>query len=301
MLMNNMSVLTLPKALLGGLLCLLQVGCTGLFFYPEKDVRITPENGDISYENISLEGEQGALDTWWMPAQGSAKGTVIFAHGNAGNMGSHIGFVYWLPKLGYNLFMFDYRGYGRSGGKPTAMGLVDDTQRVIAYVQQREEASTGIVLYGHSLGGATGLSALATLEDRVHIRGAIIDSAFVSYRGIAREKVASHWLTSVLYPLVPLLITGNPVPEQLAAKLSPLPVYISHSPQDEIIPISQGQRLFDSALEPKQFYPLKAQQHNHGWQHEADRRWFLNTLTQLFSVNTDMPIDPNKEEVMLAP
>lgn len=297
--MNNMIVLSLKKVLFGGLLCILESGCTGVFFHPEKEVRLTPENGGISYEEVVLQGGQGEINSWWMPALGEAKGTVIFAHGNAGNMGSHLGFVYWLPEQGYNLFMFDYRGYGRSEGKPTAMGIVDDTQRAVAYVQQRKEAATGIVLYGHSLGGATGLSALAALGNRSQIKGAVIDSSFASYRGIAREKVTSHWLSSILYPFVPLLITGKPVPEQLAAKLAPLPVYVSHGAQDKIIPISQGRRLFDSALEPKQFYQLQALQHNHGWQHEADRRWFLDALTQLFSGNVNMPVDPNLEEAML--
>ena len=290
----------LLKKLFVGLICSLQLGCTSIFFYPEKGGHISPKDGEINYENIALNGQQGKIDTWWMPAQGEVKGTVIFAHGNAGNMGRHIGFVYWLPKLGYNLFMYDYRGYGRSEGKPSATGIVDDTKLAIAYVQQREESAGGIVLYGHSLGGVTGLSALATLENRGGIKGAIIDSAFASYRSIAREKVSSHWLTSILYPFVPLLITGKPSPENLVSNISPLPIYISHSAQDEVIPISQGRHLFDNAQEPKQFYQLQAQQHNHGWQHAADRRWFLSSLEALFSDNVAISVDPKKEAVILA-
>lgn len=283
MLMNTMNTGAFKKLSASVLLCLLQMACTGLFFHPETEVQITPENGNISYEVVSFEGQAGVLGAWWLPAQGAPKGTIIFAHGNAGNISSHLGFVYWLPKQGYNVFMFDYRGYGWSEGKPTATGIVDDTQRAIAYVQQREEAVNGIVLYGHSLGGVTGLSALATLQDRSHIKGAIIDSAFASYRSIARQKVASHWLTSILYPAVPLLITSKPAPVKLVEKLSPLPVYISHSQQDEVIPISQGRRIFEGAVEPKQFYKLQAQQHNHGWQHEADRQWFVGALNQMFA------------------
>lgn len=299
MLIKNMSIQFTAPRLLAALFCLLQSACTGVFFYPDKEVLITPEQGQLIYENVSLAGEQGVLSGWWLPAQGKAKGTVIFAHGNAGNMGGHIGSVYWLPKRGYNLFMFDYRGYGHSDGKPTATGIVDDTQRAIAYVQQRSEAQQGIVLYGHSLGGATGLSALATLDSRANIKGAIIDSAFANYRSIAREKVASHWLTVILYPLVPLLVTGEPVPEKLVGQLSPLPVYISHSAQDRVIPISQGRRLFDHALAPKQFYQLQAQHHNHGWQHAEDRQWFMQTLEQLFSENAEVAVDARSEEAML--
>lgn len=282
--------------------------CTGVFFYPSEKPGAFPINVGLEFDEVLFDGEEGELYGWWLPTQYAdsmaesrqPKGTIIFAHGNAGNVSSHLAFVYWLPKLGYNLFMFDYRGYGHSEGKPTAMGIVDDTQRAIRYVQGREEVNTGIVLYGHSLGGATGLSALADLENRTGIRGAIIDSSFASYRSIARQKVASHWMTAVFYPLVPLLITGKPVPEQLVTKLAPLPVYISHSPADKVIPIKQGRRLFEHALAPKQFYSLKTQQHNHGWQNKEDRQWFMATLEQLFHTNTVEPIDAAAEEAMLA-
>lgn len=293
------------RLMIGGLLCLSLGACTGLFFHPSQQPGAFPDQVGLAFEEVLFDGEAGELYGWWLPGvnadakQSGAKGTIVFAHGNAGNISSHLGFVYWLPRAGYNVFMFDYRGYGRSEGEPSATGIVDDTQRAIAYVQQRAEAVGGIVLYGHSLGGATGLSALATLDNKANIKGAIIDSAFASYRSIAQQKVASHWLSRVLYPLVPLLITSKPVPEQLVTQLSPLPLYITHSPEDEVIPISQGRRLFDHALEPKQFYQLKAKQHNHGWQQEADRHWFVATLEQLFSSNITMAVDLNKEEAML--
>ena len=228
------------------------------------------------------------------PLQSEAKGTIVFAHGNAGNISSHLGFVYWLPKQGYNVFLFDYRGYGRSEGKPTAAGIVDDTQKAIAYAQSRTESQAGVVIYGHSLGGATSISALAQLDNRDYLKGVVIDSAFASYRDIARDKVKSHWLTFVMYPFIPLLITGEPVPKDLVQQLQPLPIYISHSQGDQVIPFEHGQRLYDKALHPKAFYQLKAQEHNHGWQSADDRRWFLSVLDELFSPASPIVLDLNQ-------
>lgn len=287
------------------IMCLWLSACTGLFFHPTQQPGVFPNDAGLAFEEVLLEGEQGELYAWWIPAVvdadrletkpvKAAKGTVVFAHGNAGNLSSHLGFVYWLPKAGYNVFMFDYRGYGRSQGKPSAMGIVDDTQRAISYVQQRlvteSLAEQGIVVYGHSLGGATSLSALAVRKERQHIKGLIVDSAFASYRGIAKDKLKTSWMTAWLSPFVSLLVTGEPVPEALAADIYPLPIYVSHSPGDQVIPFDHGQRVYERALDPKNFYTLKSPSHNHGWQWAEDRRWLLESLETLFSATP--PIDP---------
>lgn len=252
-----------------------------------------PSDIGLQFEEVLFKGEQGDLYGWWLPAQNkanadkpelavSSKGTIVFAHGNAGNVSSHLGFIYWLPTQGYDVFMFDYRGYGRSQGKPSAQGIVDDTHSAIAYVRQRM-GDVPLVIYGHSLGGATSISALATLDNKQNIKGLIVDSAFSNYRSIAKEKAKTHWLTSVLSPFVPMLVTGSPKPNELVQYIAPIPTYFAHGPNDEVIPLSESQVLFDQANNPKHWYTLKAQQHNHGWQQADDRRWLLIVLSQLFS------------------
>ncbi|MCU0752770.1 MAG: lysophospholipase [Akkermansiaceae bacterium] len=127
------------------------------------------------------------LHGWFIPAKGkSPQGTVVFSHGNAGSLGHHLGFVTWLVEAGYNVMMYDYRGFGKSGGSVDRRGMVDDVKAAFAHVGRRPGVDPRrLVSYGHSLGGAKSVTALGETPVR-GLRAVVIDGAFASYKAMAR-------------------------------------------------------------------------------------------------------------------
>ena len=143
------------------------------------------------------------LNGWFVPAVSNeermqdaklAKGTVIHVHGNAANITSHWSLISWLPKAGYNILTFDYRGYGKSDPiLPTIEGLYKDTTSVMNYALNREDIqASNIFVLGQSLGGNNALAALAKmpLAQKNKICSAVIDSTFYSYSAITNDKLS---------------------------------------------------------------------------------------------------------------
>ncbi|EDY85408.1 lipoprotein, partial [gamma proteobacterium HTCC5015] len=270
--------------------------CTSVFFYPDDDMRHTPTDVGLAYREVMMAGQAGQLHGWWLPAvQGEAEalGTLVYAHGNAGNMVEHFTAVSWLPEQGYNVLMFDYRGYGYSEGEPSPKGIARDTLRAVewarAYLSGLGDAvaQRGVMLYGHSLGGAAAAVAAAhvprTEQGKVPFKALLLDSTFASYQSMAKAKVRGQWLTAWLSPLVPLLVSGEVPTVNALPRLQGLPLWVVHSESDRIVPFEQGRQVFEAALEPKQFHTLATDRHNHGWQHQEDRAWLLELLNRIFS------------------
>lgn len=254
------------KALTGATLALtllLQTGCSSVFFYPDRVTYITPDRLNLGYEDVFLDTADGeTLHGWWLPAEApesDAKGTVYFLHGNAQNISSHLMNVAWLPEKGYNVFLIDYRGYGRSTGAPDIEGTLHDSETGLRWLMAQPQTDGGpVFLLGQSLGGALGI-ALASewvqREEQPALAGVILDGTFSGFRGIAREKLGSFWLT---WPLqIPLSWT---IPDDYEGvdhigRISPVPLMVIHSQRDGIIPFHHGEALYEAAKEPKQFLP----------------------------------------------
>ncbi|WP_152205266.1 alpha/beta hydrolase [Marinobacter changyiensis] len=248
------------KRLLLGLILaitlLMQVGCSGLFFYPDRNVYITPDRLNLSYEDVYLEtGDGETLHGWWLPSEGAAKGHIYFLHGNAQNISSHLLNVAWLPERGYNVFLIDYRGYGQSTGAPDIEGTLHDAETGLRWLVNNRDPKP-IALMGQSLGGALGIALASEWSQRSEepaLNAVILDGTFSGFRTIAREKLSAFWLT---WPLqVPLSRT---VPDDYEgtnyiAGISPTPVMVIHSVRDGIIPFHHGQALFEAASEPRVF------------------------------------------------
>ena len=181
------------------------------FFYPDALQYTTPAQFGLQAEDVWLHATDGSrLHAWFLPAQGKAKGTVLHLHGNAANVSNHLPLVAWLPPRGYHVLSLDYRGFGRSQGTPSLDGVVDDAAVALAYLRTRPEVdATRLIVVGQSLGGATALRLLA--RDSEGVRLAVIDSAFASYRQIAREAAST---AGILAPLAPLLMRAFPGPEK---------------------------------------------------------------------------------------
>ncbi len=239
-------------------------GCVGrLFYHPDHKVYGSPADVGLKYEPVTFRSGDGTkLSGWFVPAVGTAKGTVIHFHGNAQNMTAHFGFVNWLPAEGFNVFTFDYRGYGGSAGSPDRAGIAADARAAIDYVRSRPDVDKNrLLVLGQSLGGAVALTAVGS-GDRQGIRAVVSESAFASYRGIVRDKIGVIPLLSLLKtPLSYLLIGDSLSPIDYVDRIAPIPLLIIHGSADEVIPPHHAEALMARAREPKTLWLIPGAGH----------------------------------------
>jgi fermentation-respiration switch protein FrsA (DUF1100 family) len=244
-------MLTRPRRIvlmaLFGMSTLTLAGCIErFFFYPDSARYTSPEQFGLKAEDVRLSASDGTrLHGWFLPAAGTAKGTVLHLHGNAANVSNHLPLVAWMPARGFNVLMLDYRGFGQSEGKPTLDGIVEDALAALGYLRTRAGVDRDrIVVLGQSLGGATALRMLA--RDAADVRLAIIDSSFPSYRGIARDATAG----SAMAPLAALAASALPSPDrdpEAALKSIRVPLIFVHGTRDSVIPHANSDALHAAA------------------------------------------------------
>lgn len=240
-------------------LCAACTGCVGqMFYYPDGKVYGTPVAHGLKYDEVTFYSKDGTrLSGWFVPAKGIAKGTVIHFHGNAQNMTAHFDFVSWLPAEGFNLFVFDYRGYGKSAGKPVRKGVYEDSLAAIDYVRSRPDVDKNrILIFGQSLGGAQAITAVGS-GSREGIRAVVVESTFLSYRSIVRDKVGAILLLSLLKtPLSYLLIGDELSPADYVEKIAPVPLLLIYGTADDVVPFHHGLWLLERARQPKMFWRI---------------------------------------------
>ncbi|MEQ6341287.1 MAG: alpha/beta hydrolase [Gammaproteobacteria bacterium] len=260
-------------------------GCTGLFFHPMQQHVRTPDQIGLNYRDVSFTSHDNMpLHGWWLPAQGTARGTVVFFHGNAENISTHIGAVHWLPKEGFNVFLPDYRGYGASRGTPEIKGLHADAESALDAVAEMPEArDTPLIVLGQSLGGAVATYTVAHSRHRSRIKALIVESAFSSYRDITREKLAGFWMTWPLqYPLS-WTINDDYSPVNTVARVTPIPILLVYGDRDRIVPLSHGQRLYNVAADPKTLWVVPGSGHIEAFKGKEYRRALIDYLDSLLS------------------
>lgn len=239
------------------------VGVEHRFFYPDRHDYGSPAAVGLTHRDIEFASADGTrLHGWFVPAAGARRGTVLHAHGNAQNMTAHFGFVDWLPRRGYDVFAFDYRGYGRSEGRPSLRGALDDTVAALATVRALPEADRDrLYVIGQSLGGALVLAALG----RGHtggVRAVVADSAFSSPRAIVADVLAGLPGPNLIrHPLARWLISDEVSAEAVVANISPVPILFIHGDHDRVIPVSHSDRLFAAAREPKTYWRIAGLDH----------------------------------------
>lgn len=234
-----------------------------MFYYPDRISYATPTEHGLRYEEVSFFSQDGTrLSGWFLPAIGTARGTVLHFHGNAENMTSHFEFVDWLPAAGYNLLVFDYRGYGKSAGRPDRPGLYEDSQAALAYLRSRKDIDPNkLLLLGQSLGGAQAIAVVGG-GDRQGVRAVVVDSTFYSYRTIVRDSIARMPLFSLFKtPLSRILISDDLSPADYIGRIAPIPLLLIHGTADEVIPYRHAELLLTQAKEPKSFWRLEGSDH----------------------------------------
>lgn len=225
---------------------------------PGRALDATPQDAGFSFEEVSIATSDGVqLHGWFVPAEQS-RATVLFLHGNAGNISHRLDSIAIFRELGLDTLIIDYRGYGQSEGTPGEQGTYLDAQAAWDYlVSDRGIAPGRIVIFGRSLGGA--VAAWLAVENTA--AAVIIESCFTSALDMARR----------LYPFMPVkLITrlNYPVIEYVGRLR--IPLLIIHSHDDEIMPFFMGQALFEAAAGPKAMLELSGD-HNYGFLLNRDR------------------------------
>lgn len=210
-----------------------------LIFFPSAQIDATPADFGAAFEdvNIPMPGNDGMLHGWWMPAA-SPRGTLLYFHGNAGNVGVNAAHAARFQTLGLNVLLFDYRGYGRSAGAfPSEKSVYEDADAVWRYVtESRQIPAWQIILYGHSLGGAV---AIETAVRHPEAAGLITESTFTSIDDMAREQ------SYRIFPLA-LLLTNRFESLEKIARVR-MPTLFIHGENDSIVPTEMSRRLHASS------------------------------------------------------
>jgi len=223
-----------------------------LVYFPSGAIVATPALLGLTYEDVAVTTEDGvSLHGWFIPAKES-KVTVLFFHGNGGNISFRMETIRILHSLGLDLLLFDYRGYGKSEGTPGEQGTYKDATAIWNYLaSERNIPANNIVLMGRSLGGAVA-SWLAEIESP---RCLILESSFTSLADIGAD----------VYPFIPVRMLSR-IQYSTIERIKNIrcPILVVHSPQDEIIPFHHGEELFSAAHPPKEFLRITGG-HNDGF------------------------------------
>jgi fermentation-respiration switch protein FrsA (DUF1100 family) len=252
-MMRSLFLLLLLAVLVyGTFVVLLSFYQNSLLYFPTRSVAVTPSDVGLEFEKLELKTEDGVhLAAWFVPAT-LPRGTILFCHGNGGNISHRLDSLLLFHRLGFDVLIFDYRGYGDSEGQPSELGTYRDVEACWRYLTQERGVAPGrIILFGRSLGGAVALY-LASHETPGAL---ILESTFTSVPDLAAK----------LYPLFPVRLICRMQYDSLA-RIGQIrsPVLIIHSREDEIIPFNHGQRLFAEAKDPKSFLELRGG-HNDGF------------------------------------
>jgi alpha-beta hydrolase superfamily lysophospholipase len=262
-----------------GLLTLFVSGCTQVFFYPNSHSYLSPQQLGITHEVVTLTTEDYVrLHNWWLKPQGESKGLLLFLHGNAENISSHIASVAWLVHEGYEVFMLEYRGFGGSEGEPKLPDVLLDIDVGFNWaLQQTQQADRPLYVMGQSL-GATLAAYYFGQKYSDDVDGLILDAPFTDFRAIAREKLAAWWLSWPLqYPLS-WLVPGDYNLASVRHSLGRYPVLLFHSEKDQVVPYHHGSSLCQ-ILEDCQLVPTQAR-HNATFAEAENRNQLLAFLAR---------------------
>lgn len=214
-----------------------------LLYFPDDYFFTDPAASDLEFEDFELEVGPESTVTGWVVRTAEDAPWVLHFHGNAGNISHRVDHLKLFHTLGFNGVVFDYRGYGRSKGVPSEAGLVADGKAVVEYLENDLGVDRDkLVYFGESLGGGVA----AALSETEPPRALILKSTFTSVPDLAAE----------LYPFLParrLSRTQFATKDRITEFL--FPILVIHGRPDRVVPFEHGQRLFQLANPPKEFFP----------------------------------------------
>ncbi len=224
----------------------------GMVFYPYSELKSTPADWGLEYEDVQLTtSDNNAVHGWYLPAKNSNQ-VVLFFHGNAGNISHRGDSLEIFHRLGLNVLIIDYRGYGNSQGEESEQGFYLDAKAAWQYLtEQRGYKAEDIIIFGRSMGGAVATH----LASQVQPGALILESTFSSVKDMA----------AMVMPVISKLVylrydfdTENKISQVKS------PLLVLHSPGDEVVPYPLGVKVYNAANSPRYFYELHGS-HNDGF------------------------------------
>ncbi len=246
-----------------------------------------PKDFGFKYEDVYIpQANNKRLHAWFFSSiEKPAKGLIVYFHGNAENITTHFLSLAWITRYNYDFLIWDYPGYGLSDGQAEKYAIRAAASDVLKWAYQKNlENKNKFVVYGASLGGNIALRAVQDVRQEVKISGLILESTFLSYRSVARDKLSDHWFTWLFQPLGWLLVSDATAPDQ-PVQLSPIPVFVVHGNKDPVMPYKFGVDLFEKTSEPKKFLHIEGGGHidsffRDNYRHRPALLEYLNGLSQ---------------------
>lgn len=227
-------------------------------FYPSREIKTLPVDIGIPFENVFLTAADGTKLNAWFIKVSQPRATVILCHGNGGNIGDRLAKITVFRNMGFNVLIFDYRGYGKSRGFPSEKGLYLDALAAFDYALSRPEVDPKkLVIYGGSLGGAVAIE----LALRRKSAALVVDSSFTSVADMAGR----------VYPFIPSFLILTKFDSIHKVDKITVPKLFIHCPEDTVVPFAMSERLFAAATEPKEFLTLNGS--HIGWFIEDPRHF----------------------------
>jgi uncharacterized protein len=222
-------------------------------YFPSRELTADPSSMGLAFRDVDFTATDGVKLHGWL-IRGRTPMTLLYSHGNGGNIAGRVSIARMLvDRLGVGVFMYDYRGYGRSEGAPSEAGLVSDALGARAALLREGVTQDDVVYFGRSLGAAVTVDlALAHPP-----RGVVLESPFASVRAMA-----STVLPGAGYLFRTRWDSLGKIPGLRA------PLLVLHGDADETIPYAQGRALFAAAPEPKTFFTIRGGHH-----YEMDAAW----------------------------
>jgi fermentation-respiration switch protein FrsA (DUF1100 family) len=230
-------------------------------FFPTSGETATPLTFGVAYEPFTTVTADGQRLHGWSMKQERPRATVVYFHGNGGNLSIWAPILAGISRRQFSVIAFDYRGYGMSTGSPSEKGLHRDVEAIVSSPELLSDPDIPIVYWGRSLGVAMAAHAAA----RRPPHGLILEAGFPDARSLlgASPMAVVALLSSYRFSAA----------DTLRRLTTRVPVLVLHGDADEIIPIAQGRALFDRLAEPKQFVPIRGGTHNDQNPADPDAYW----------------------------
>lgn len=215
------------------------------FYYPSKEWN---KIENIEFEEYNFTIESDTLNTILFKATNSAKATILFYHGAGGNISTYTSIIEPMVKANYQVFAVDFRGYGKSTGKPTHLNIANDAQIIFKEVIKKEEfKNLPIIVYGASMG--TQIATKVAKDNQENITGLILDGTISSFTDMAILSVPEEQKT-----MIAQYVTSPYSAKEDINEIKNLPKLFIHSKGDKSVPFAQGETVFNNAQEPKVFW-----------------------------------------------
>lgn len=223
-------------------------GCSlvnSFVFRPKKGISATPARNNIAFQEVWFESEPGVRLNGWLIAGTPGVPLVVFFHGNSGNLSDNLEYIKLLHGDGFPIFIFDYRGYGKSGGAPRAEDdFYQDARAAISFLEGQGWAQEGVIYFGQSLGAAVALQMAMELPPA----GLVMESSFTCLMDIVRHVSPVGYYTFGWW--------GIDLPFDNLGKIAEagVPLLLVHGDRDQLVPVEMARELFARAAEPKMLH-----------------------------------------------